>query len=215
MAISGAIFDMDGTMTDSMHLWIQAWKEYPLKKGLPVTKADVDAMSGMMLNDMAAYLKEHFGLIESPQEIRAEIDQLTEQGYFHDVEIKPGIRETLEKLKQHGVKMVVATATDRYLAEGCLKRLGIASYFDKIYTAQEYGSKYDSQIFLTALKELGTKQEETYVFEDTLASIQGAKKGGFKVIAVYDKWADHNHDKIVALADQYHKTLLDLDLSSL
>ncbi len=215
MAITGAIFDMDGTLTDSMHLWVNAWRDFPKVKGIQATEEELQTMQGMMLNDMARYLNEHFGLPGTPKEIRAQIDQLTEQGYFHEVELKPGVVETLERLKQNNVKMVLATATDRYLAEGCLKRLGILDYFQKVYTAAEYGSKYDSQIFLTAWQELGTPKEETYVFEDTLDAIRGAKKAGFKVIAVHDKWSAHNHDKIVALADQFYDSLKDLDLSTL
>lgn len=213
MAIKGAIFDMDGTLTDSMHLWVNMWKEYPLLRGVTPTEADLKAMRGMMLDDMAKYMIAHMGMTDTPEELVADINRQVEPGYFSQVEAKPTVVETLERLKEAGVKMVVATATDRYLTEGCLTRLGLMKYFDRIYTAAEYGSKYESQIFKTAFADLGTPQEETYVFEDTLAAIQGAKRAGLKVIAVADKWSAHNRDKIIDTADFFYENLGNIDFS--
>lgn len=215
MAIQGAIFDMDGTLTDSMHLWVNMWKTYPQQCGITPREEDLKAMKGMMLKDMAQYMREHMGVTDSPEKIISDINRCVEQGYFEEVEVKPTVIETLDRLKAMGVKMVLATATERYLTEGCLKRLGLLPYFDKIYTATEYGSKYESEIFKTALKELGTPLESTYVFEDTLEAIQGAKRAGLKVIAVADKWSSHKRQAIVDTADAFYEQLGDIPLDTL
>ena len=225
MPLKGAIFDMDGTMIDSMHLWVNIWREYPEARGLQPSEEDLTNMRGMMLRDMAAYMIQTYGLTETPDNIIDDINRHVEQGYATNVSVKPGTIDFLEQLKAAGIPMVVASATERYLVVDTLKRLGLYEYFDAIFTARVDGSKYEAGIFLKAVdavqaagaaRGMDIEKDDIWVFEDTYASIRGAKKADLHVLAVYDQWADHNHDKIVDLADVYcPEGFLNLDYTKL
>ena len=216
MAITGAIFDMDGTLTDSMHLWKGFDRRYLATLGITPTDEQSETMTGMMLEELGEYIPKTFGLSLTADEVMRGINGIQEDGYFREVTIKPTTLETLETLKAMGVKMCLATATERYLTEACLTRLGLLSYFPRIFTChEEHTSKYRPDIFLTAGAWLGTPNEETWVFEDTLYSIQGAKAAGFPLVAVRDVWSLHHEDEIRDLADIYVDQLGDLDLAAL
>lgn len=204
MAIKGAIFDMDGTLLDSMHVWIDIAPRYLKTKGITVSEEQRKLLGTMLLHDMSNYFIDHFGFTMTVDEIVAEIDSMVEDSYFYDVEVKPGIPELLQELRERGVKMCVATASDRYLVESALKRTGILNFFDRVFTCGEYNvDKKTPDIFEIALESLGTPKSETYVFEDTLTSVKTVKDAGFPLVAVRDKWSEKHRDQIKALADFY------------
>lgn len=117
---------------------------------------------------------------------------------------KEGVRDFLHALRQSGVKMCVATATDRPLAEAALRRTGLLSYFSFLLTCTEAGFGKDSpDIFVLAQKKLGTPREQTVVFEDALYAMQTAKRAGFPVAAVYDASSQADQEQIRQLADVY------------
>ena len=209
MPIKGAIFDMDGTLTESMHLWIEIGPRY-VKKNLSIIPTEEEKldMRGMMMEELGEYIVKTYDTTLTEEEVMAGIDKMTETGYFHEVKAKPYVKATLEALKEAGIPMCVATATDRYLTEACLKRNGLDKYFGKIFTCRDYHTtKYGPDLFLEAGKFLGTEKNETYVFEDTLSSIKGAKKAEYPVIAVADRWQKHNRDKIKDTADYFLDSL--------
>lgn len=186
--ITGAIFDMDGTLTDTMYIWMTTGSLYLKSKGIEGDGAFDDMkISTMTLPSASEYFKERYGIDATPEQISDDINKLTEKEYFEKPVLKPGVLEFLTELKEHGVKMCVATTTDRYLAEGCLERVGIRDFFGAIFTSTEVGSgKQSPEIFFQARDFLGTPTESTYVFEDSYYAVQGAKKGGFPVVGVYD-----------------------------
>ena len=209
MEITGAIFDMDGTLIDSMHLW-RVWDiRYLAQYGIVPTEEQRKALGGMNLTQVGKYLAQQFPELPlSPEDHADEINHMQERGYFHEVTVKPGVIPTLQKLQDLGVPMVVATATERYLTEGCLRRLGLLLYFDEIFTTREEGtSKNKPDLFLTALEYLGTPKESTWIFEDTLYSIRGAKLSGCPVAGVEDKWSAHNREEIRETCDLYLTSL--------
>lgn len=216
MAIRGAIFDMDGTLTDSMHLWIEIGRRYLEGLGYEVSAEQNEAMTHMLLEPMSVYMQEQFGLQKSQEQIIAEINKLVEPGYFQDVQLKPHVRDFLEALKARGVRMVVATATDRHLTEACLSRNGIDSYFEAVFTCgEEHCNKKTSHIYDKARAHLGTAPEETWIFEDTFVSLLGAKASGCHTLAVHDIWAEKKTERIRALAEQYVENMGDIDLNTL
>lgn len=216
MAITGAIFDMDGTLLDSMDLWMGTIPAFLRRIGLPLTDAQANEVECMMLEEIPGWIERNFGIGMEPSVLILGINQETEYGYYNTVVPKPGVVETLEKLRDMGVKMVIATATERYLTEAVLERLGLDQYFETYFTASEYHtSKYEPEIFRIAHEFLGTPKESTWVFEDALKCIRGAKKAGFQVVAVEDSYAEPNRADIKALADHYVTHLTDLDLTTL
>ena len=216
MAICGAIFDMDGTLTESMHLWIEIGRRYLEGLGYKVSPEQNHEMTRMLLEPMALYMQDEFGLAKSQEQIIAEINKIVEPGYFEDVAVKPTVVESLEAMQERGIRMCVATATDRHLTEACLKRNGIDRFFSAIFTCgEEHCNKRTSQIYDKARAHLGTSPEETYIFEDTYVSILGAKQSGCRVVALEDRWSVKKRDLIKETADVYVARMGDLDLDLL
>lgn len=216
MAIRGAIFDMDGTLTESMHLWIEIGRRYLEGLGYKVSPEQNHEMTRMLLEPMALYMQDEFGLAKSQEQIIAEINKIVEPGYFEDVAVKPTVVESLEAMQERGIRMCVATATDRHLTEACLKRNGIDRFFSAIFTCgEEHCNKRTSQIYDKARAHLGTSPEETYIFEDTYVSILGAKQSGCRVVALEDRWSVKKRDLIKEMADVYVARMGDLDLDLL
>lgn len=216
MAIKGAIFDMDGTLLDSMHVWIDIAPRYLKTKGITVSEEQRKLLGTMLLQDMANYFINHFGFTLTVDEIVAEIDSMVEEAYFYDVEVKPGVPELLSELKSRGVKMCVATASDRYLVESALERTGILKFFDHVFTCGEHNvDKKTPYIFDIAREFLGTSKEETYVFEDTLTSVKTVKAAGYPLVAVRDKWSEKNKEQIKTLADFYVDSPKDINIALL
>lgn len=216
MAIRGAIFDMDGTLTESMHLWIEIGRRYLEGLGYKVSPEQNHEMTRMLLEPMALYMQDEFGLAKSQEQIIAEINKIVEPGYFEDVAVKPTVVESLEAMQERGIRMCVATATDRHLTEACLKRNGIDRFFSAIFTCgEEHCNKRTSQIYDKARAHLGTSPEETYIFEDTYVSILGAKQSGCRVVALEDRWSVNKRDLIKETADVYVARMGDLDLDLL
>ncbi|MBO7682450.1 MAG: HAD family phosphatase [Clostridia bacterium] len=216
MAIRGAIFDMDGTLTESMHLWIEIGRRYLEGLGYTVSPEQNHEMTRMLLEPMALYMQDQFGLTRSQEQIIDEINQIVEPDYFGTVVVKPTVVESLEAMQERGIKMCVATATDRHLTEACLRRNGIDRFFSAVFTCgEEHCNKRTSLIYDKARAHLGTSPEETYIFEDTYVSILGAKQSGCRVVALEDRWSEKKRDLIKETADIYVERMGDLDLDLL
>lgn len=216
MAIKGAIFDMDGTLTESMHLWIEIGRRYIESLGMEVSAEQNAAMTQMLLEPMALYMQEQFGLTKSQEEIVAEINAIVEHGYYEEVLVKPTVTEFLQKLQDRGVKMCMATATDRHLTEACLKRNGLDRYFSAIFTCgEEHCNKRTPQIYDKARAFLGTEKDETWIFEDTYVAVCGAKLSGCHVMALADRWSAHRREEIIETADRFVDRMGEIDPDTL
>lgn len=216
MSIKAAIFDMDGTLLDSMHAWIKIGERYLQTKGIVLNDNQKKIVGGMLLEEMSEYLINEFNFKISPKEIVSEINKMVEDEYFHRIQVKPGVVEFLEALRKNNVKMCVATATDRYMTEAALKRLGLLKYFEFIYTCGElHVDKSIPDIYDKALEVLGTKKEETYVFEDTYLPITTVVNAGYPLVAVADKWSAHRENDIKKIAKNFVNDLSTIDINTL
>ena len=203
MIIKGAIFDFDGTLFDSMSVWDTAGEDYLRGLGREPEPNLQKILKPMSLYQSACYIQKEYALSLSPEEIMDGVNKVVEDFYFHTAMPKPGVPEYLEQLRQQGVKLCIATATDRYQIEAALKRCGLDSYFEEIFTCTAVGhGKDEPHIYEAALKYLGTPKHETLVFEDALHAAQTAKAAGFPVAAVYDAHEPHQA-ALRSLADQY------------
>lgn len=203
--VEGIIFDVDGTLLDSMPVWKNVGLRFLESVGISPKEDTEERLRSMSLYDAAVYYKEECNVPMTVEEIIDRINGMIEHFYLNEEALKPGVRELLESLYNAGVKMCIATATDRYLIEGALKNNGIDKYFGKIFTCGEVGAGKESPlIFDQAMKYLGTSKDNTVIFEDALYSIRTAKTAGYTVIAVEDKQAGNPED-IVNLADFYMK----------
>ena len=204
MKISGAIFDMDGTLTDSMFIWEDLGKRYLISCGVTPSENLREEIKKLTVFETAEYFRERYGLKKTNEEIYAGVDALLWPMYRDEVSPKEGVQLVLETLKEHGIPMVVATATDRHIVEMVLEKNGLLGYFSEIFTTGAVGAgKEDPLIFKMALQSLGTPKAETIVFEDTLYAIKTAKQAGFLIAGVYDDSQDSLQDEIKALSDFY------------
>jgi len=202
MKISGAIFDMDGTLTDSMHVWKTIGSEF-IKSCGKTPKDDVDRrFCSMSVYDAVNFIQNEYGIEGSRDEITDAINKTVEKRYISEVPIKEGVREMLEELEKLGIPMCIATATDKYMADAALTRLGIRHYFKRIFTSREIGiGKEAPDIYFAAAKLLGTPVGDTAVFEDSVVAAETAKKAGFKVCGLYDDSFAYKWDRVQEIAD--------------
>ena len=201
--IKGAIFDLDGTLLDSMSIWDTIGEDYLRSLGIEPRENLAETFKTFTLEESAEYYRTHYGVTLSVAEIVDGVNRMIEDFYKNTVPLKKGVSEFLAGLSKAGVRMCIATVTDKYLVEAALKRLGVRGYFSEIFTTAEVGcSKNKPTIYRTALDHLGTPKSETVVFEDTLHALMTAKNDGFPVVAVYDKH-EKNQERLKEIADIY------------
>ncbi len=202
--IDGAIFDLDGTLLDSMSVWNTVGSDYLRSLDIKPREDLNRTFKTMSLLQAAEYYRSEYGVSLSVAEIMDGVNHMIESFYYHDASVKTGVKDVLERLKKDGVRMCVATATDRHLAEAALRRNGILKYFSKIFTCSEVGCGKDMpEIYTNALACLGTPKQSTLIFEDALYAVKTAKNAGFFVIGVYDSSEAAHSGEIQKLADLY------------
>ncbi len=203
MKITGAIFDFDGTLFDSMHVWKGIRYKFFDKLGLILNEDDEEAFKGLYLRESIILAKERFGLKETHEELFAKFFQMIKGMYLADTQPKNDIIEFLEKLKAKGVKMGIATATGEPALEAVLEKFGMLHYFDVILSTYTVGAaKTEPKVYDVVLQKLGTEKETTWIFEDALYAATTAKKNGYKVVGIYDK-SEEKTDELKQLVDVY------------
>lgn len=201
--MEGAVFDVDGTLLDSIYIWENIAEGYLLDLGIQPKPDLQEVFKTLSLEEAANYYRDEYGVPFSVEEIMADVNRKIEKGYFEEVSLKPHVREFLDYLKAQNVHMALATATDDYLVKAALERCGILEYFEAIYTCTMVNSgKSRPDVYRAALEAIGTEKAKTVVFEDVLYTVETAKKDGFLTCAVQD---DHEprQAEMAALADFY------------
>lgn len=207
--LKGAIFDFDGTLVDSMFIWDTIGEDYLRTLGKEPHEDLKETFMTLTLDEAAEYYRTHYGVTLSVKEIVDGVNAMVEGIYRTKVTLKPGVAEYLAWLRVNGVRMCIATVTDRYLVEETLERLGILHYFSEIFTCAEVGYGKDKPIiYRKAHEHLDTVKNETYVFEDSLFALKTAKADGFTTIGVYDRH-ETSQDKLKNLADYYIRDFAD------
>lgn len=197
MKITGAIFDLDGTLLNSMDYWAIAPQEYLNSIGIFPSENTSKRFLEDGMKNWYEFCQREYGLSDDYDEAKSKIYEFMEQKYLTVIDIKDGARNMLDTLKNNGVKMCLATATDRYCVEQVLKRLGIDKYFSRIFTSGEVGvGKRQPKIYQVALEYLGTDKETTYVFEDAIYAMKTAYNAGFNVVGIYDKNVYATEDEV-------------------
>ncbi|MCM1523700.1 MAG: HAD family phosphatase [Ruminococcus sp.] len=181
--IEAVIFDIDGTLTDSMGVWEDADRIFLERRGKVWTRDVSLAMKPMHFMSASRYLKERFGFADSPESIAAEITDIVRDKYFREIALMPYVGEFMEYCRGRGVHMCAATSNSRELAEGVLENNGILDMLDFIITSDEAGSgKDDPRIFFMCAERMGTLPENTAVAEDSPHAAAAAFNNGFYTI---------------------------------
>ena len=199
-----AIFDMDGTLVDSMGHWRNLWREYLCLKGVdPIPDDMIPRIKALNMTESAELFIKEFSLSGTPESVAREMNDLMGEHYKKDVQLKPGIREYLERLRQRGVRMCVVSATAEYLVLDCLRRCGVEEYFDFVLSCEETGlGKHIPDIYHMAARKLGAVPGDIAVYEDAFYAARTAKDGGYYLIGVQDKAAESHWDRICEMADE-------------
>ena len=201
--IQGAIFDVDGTLLDSMSVWANIGADYLRFLGYEPRENLNETFKSMSLYQAACYYQSEYAVTLSTEEIIAGVNDRIGQFYRERAGLKPGVAGFLRQLREKGVKMCIATATDRPLVEAALERCGVLAYFSDIFTCFSVGhGKDEPVIYRTALEHLQTARAKTIVFEDALYAARTARRDNFVTAAVYDAYEKHQAE-LRAAADLY------------
>jgi HAD superfamily hydrolase (TIGR01509 family) len=198
------IFDLDGTLIDSMGLWQEVDRIYLKKFGYDLPSELQKEIEGKSFHETAIYFKERFKIDDSLDEIKNDWHDLAELFYKEQVKTKESAKNLLERIKMLKKPIGIATSNSRELALMALMNNDIYHYFDTIVTSCEVErGKPSPDVFLKAAEKLNADPAKCLVFEDTHAGVVGAKAAGMTVYAVYDVYSKHSTEIIKRDADQF------------
>lgn len=202
--IKAAIFDMDGTIIDSMWVWRKIDLDYLSARNISIPKDLKENIEHLSFEDTAKYFKKRFNLNDSVETIMNEWNEMAYDEYLNRVEIKSGAKDFIASLKKSGIKVALATSNCNLLLETALKKFDIYHHFDTIVTTDEVSrSKAFPDVYLLAAERLNVIPNDCIVFEDILTAINGAKAAGMKVVAVEDDHSLEDRHLIKKHADKY------------
>jgi HAD superfamily hydrolase (TIGR01509 family) len=203
-SIQGVIFDLDGTLVDSMWIWKQIDIDYLDKRGLNLPADLQKEIEGMSFTETAHHFKERFSLTDTIEEIKEEWLGMAEDFYARRIALKKGVIPFLTFLKENNIKIGIGTSNARELAEAVLRNHNILHYFDSIRTSCEVEKgKPHPDVFLKVAEDLQVIPEQCLVFEDTYAGVLAGKRAGMQVVAIADEHSSPYKHDICSLADKY------------
>jgi len=202
--IKAVIFDLDGTLIDSMWVWGKIDEDYFKNRNMVLPSNLKSQIEHLSFDDTAQYFKTNFGILDTIEEIKKEWTDFAYVEYLNNVKLKPGVVEFLSLLKTLNIKIGLATSSSTALLEAVLQANGIYHFFDSITLTDEVSrGKSFPDVYLLAAEKLGVTPAECIVFEDILPAVKGAKAAGMKVIGVYDDFSKLDRDDIINHADMY------------
>lgn len=202
--IKAVIFDLDGTLVDSMWMWERIDIEYLSRFQLELPKGMEKEIAGMSFSETAQYFKTRFGLQDSVEQIKQDWNQMAWDKYQYEVTTKPGAKLFLKYLKNRGIKTGVATSNSRDLAELILEKQGLNKYLDAIHTSCEVEKgKPHPDIYLLVAEKLGVMPEQCLVFEDIIPGIMAGIRAGMRVCGISDQYSIKEEEEKKKLADYY------------
>lgn len=198
------IFDLDGTLVDSMWMWRQIDIEFLGDRGITLPEDLQQKIEGMSFRETAVYMHERFKLKETVEELMDIWNKMAFEKYKKEVPLKRGIQKFLEHLKAQQIKIGIATSNSPLLVETVLKAQGIFEYFDSIHTANEVEKgKPAPDIYLLVAKDLDVEPEKCLIFEDIVQGIMAGKNAGMTTCAVYDDYSKDDDANKRKTADYY------------
>ena len=202
--VKGLIFDVDGTILDSMSIWMNAGERYLNSLGIEIDYNLAEIMFEQTMDETARYIKERHHVEQSEKEIIDGINAMVYTFYEKEAMPKEGVLDFIEEAYAKGIPMTVATSTDRPMIEAAFHRLNLHNYFKKIYTTSEVGSGKDQpEIFYQAIKTMGSDEKTTYLLDDAFYALNTAHNAGIGTIGIYDFSSKCDTEKIKAVSDIY------------
>lgn len=206
--IDAVIFDLDGTLVDSMWMWKSIDIEYLGRFGLTMPLDLQKNIEGMSFSETAVYFKTQFQLPDSLDQIKSDWNRMARDKYLHEVPLKEGVLTLLQHLKEQGIPAGIATSNSKELVELVIEKLGIHEYFTSVRTSCEVAKgKPSPDIYLLVAEDLGVEPEKCLVFEDVLQGVMAGKNANMKVCSVYDKFSEKDEKEKIMLSDYYVRSM--------
>ena len=202
--IEAVIFDLDGSLVDSMWMWRAIDIEYLGRFGIPLPEDLQSQIEGMCFNETALYFKEHFPIADPIEKIKEDWNRMAWDKYANEVPLKPGIPEFLDNCRANGIKLGIATSNSRELMDNIALVHGLQNHFSCIMTGCEVGrGKPAPDIYLAVADKLGVEPSKCLVFEDIIPGIQAGVSAGMRVCAVDDAYSAAQRETKQEMADYY------------
>ena len=210
--IKAAIFDLDGTLVDSMWVWKVVDADYVERYHLQEPEGFYKAIEGMSFTETAQYYLDVFPQLNCTlDEVKQEWLDMVYDLYRTKVPLKPGVKEFLQYLKDQGIRIGIATSNVTELAEMVLEAQGVLAYFDSICSACDLkAGKPSPDVYLKAAEMLQVSPENCMVFEDVPNGILAGKRAGMQVCTVQDDFSETLWEEKKKLADYSIKDYFDL-----
>lgn len=211
--IDAVIFDLDGSLVDSMWMWEQIDVEYLGRFGIPLPENLQSVIEGMSFTETACYFKEHFPIPDPVEKIKNDWNEMAWDKYRNEVPLKKGVEPFLDYCLNRKIKLGIATSNSRELVENIASVHGLDNYFSCIMTGSDVKKgKPSPDIYLEVAKELKVKPSNCLVFEDIVPGILAGKAAGMKVCAVDDAYSADRREEKKELADYYIEDFTELEL---
>lgn len=209
--IKALLFDLDGTLVDSMGVWKEIDIEYLGKFGIPLPDDLQKCLEGLCFHDTAIYVKNRFSIPDSLEEMENTWNVMAHQKYSHSIRLKPGAFELLKWAKENDIKTGIATSNSRFLLDAFLEGNSLFDYFDfTLAGCDTLKSKPDPEIYLTLADKLSVVPSQCLVFEDIPKGLLAGKNAGMKVCAVDDIYSAYAIEEKKRIADYYIYSYLDI-----
>lgn len=204
--MKAAVFDIDGTLIDSIEFWRNLGKNYLISQGFSPRDDLNKAMETLTVMEGINYMKEEYKIEKSNLQIKEDLDELLFLYYRNSARLKPYVIEVIKILRSKNIRLAIASVIDEKLIFSLLDRYGIYDYFDFIQTCENTNLSKDNEEFFKLLpKRLNTRADEIFLFEDSLYCMEAAKVVGLNIVAVADEYSKKDLEKIVEISDIYLK----------
>lgn len=208
--MKGFIFDLDGTLLDSLDMWKNIDVEYMARYGIQYKDEYGDRIKRLTFQECAYYFRDELGIDRKIDDILQDWREMSYDAYKYELQLKPYAYEFVRECSKHG-KCMVATSCQEDCAIEALKHLGLYEYMDCVLTTTEIGAnKENPKIYYASAQKLGCEIEDCYVFEDVLSAMKTAYDANFKVIGVYDKKWHHEVEEMKKYCVKYIESFQEL-----
>ena len=202
--IKAVIFDLDGSLVDSMWIWRDIDIEYLGRFGIELPDTLQSEIEGMSFTETAVYIKNRFQIPDSVEDMKQAWNRMAWDKYAHEVPLKKGADRFLQLCGERGILLGIATSNSRELVTNVVSVHGLQDSFDCIMTGCDVErGKPAPDIYLKVAERLGVEPSKCLVFEDIIPGIQAGKSAGMKVCAVEDAYSMAERSEKERLADYY------------